>query len=206
MRVAELFEEQLDEGMFMNLLAAVAMLVSSPHLLSDKSIDTSHSTTPTYVKTTHVKHDDRQTFVNTAVERVAKKYKVDPKVAKQIAQTAVKHSYKDFPTAKDLLGVIGTESSFNPKAVSKLKHDPARGLMQIRPGVWGMDPEELNTIDDQIRIGAKILRAYYEKLGSREAALHAYNVGITNYKTGRVQNPQYVTKVNYNKAQFEDQA
>jgi hypothetical protein len=202
----QLSEEQLDEGMWRNLIAAATFMLGSSHLMADKDIDTSHATMPPAVKQAldaKKKQANARKFVNTAAERVTRKFKVDAKIAKAIAQSAVKHEYPDFPTAKDILGVIGTESSFNPKAVSGLKKDPAVGLMQIRPGVWGIDPKNLRTIDDQIKVGAEILRTYYKKLGSRAEALHAYNVGLTNHQTGKLQNPRYVPKVIDNANMFE---
>lgn len=212
--LTQLNEERLDEGMWRNLFAAAALLVGSSQTMTDADVDKSTWEMPAGVKkgllakkqkTQQIQkqQDKKQNFVNTAVERVTKKFRVDPKLVKAIAQTAMKYEHPDFPTAKDILGVVGTESSFNPNAKSQLKTDPAVGLMQIRPGVWGLKPEQLKTIDDQIKHGAEILRSYYKKLGSREDALHAYNVGITNHRTGRVVNPRYVPKVNYHKSMFE---
>jgi len=132
---------------------------------------------------------------------IAKKYRVSQNMVNDIV--ALAHHYEDdvFPKAIDILAVIAVESSFNPRAVSQLRRDPARGLMQVRPGVWGIDPNDLATIEQQIRAGAKILKHYYQKTKSAEGALHAYNMGITNYRRGKT-NPRYVNKVDIAKRYF----
>jgi soluble lytic murein transglycosylase-like protein len=62
-----------------------------------------------------------------------------------------------------------------------------------------MKPPQLSTIEDQIKMGAKVLRSYYKRFGSREAALHAFNVGPKNHIKSAKQpnkgNPRYVPKV-----------
>ena len=67
-------------------------------------------------------------------------------------------------------------------AKSKLRRDPAKGLMQVRPGLWKIPKAELRNIEGQIKHGVKILRRYYEKLKDDEASLRAYNLGITRYR------------------------
>jgi hypothetical protein len=115
------------------------------------------------------------------VDLITDKYRVDPLLASQIVDLAKKHGESTFPTAKDILTVIGIESSFNPLAKSKLKHDPARGLMQVRSGVWKLPAAELTKVENQIKHGAQILKHYRDKLKSTEAAIKAYNIGITKY-------------------------
>lgn len=130
-------------------------------------------------------------FLATAI---AKKYRINAELSYEIVELAHKHADEVFPKAIDILAVIAVESSFNPRAVSKLRRDPARGLMQVRPGVWGIRPEALNDIETQIQVGVRILKKYYGRAGSAEGALHAYNIGITNYRRGNT-NPAYVQKV-----------
>lgn len=137
--------------------------------------------------------------VDNWAESIAQKYRIDPRLARTIVVLAIKHEDKVFPRATDILAVIGVESSFNPSAVSKLRRDPARGLMQVRPGVWKIDPSELNDIEKQIVIGVRILKKYYARTGDEEGALHAYNIGITNYRAGKT-NPAYVAKVEREKS------
>lgn len=127
------------------------------------------------------------------VQAVMSKYNIDKQLADDIVALAHKYEHPKFPTAKDILAVVGIESSFRPEAVSGLQKDPARGLMQVRAGVWGLDPSELESIEQQIAHGAMILSQYYAKLKSKQAALHAYNVGLTAFRRGE-DNPNYVDK------------
>lgn len=134
---------------------------------------------------------------------VSNRFGVDPKAADEIIRVAHQHEHSDFPTAEDILAVIGVESKFKPKAVSQLKRDPAIGLMQIRPGVWKISKQELLNIEKNIEHGARILRKYYEQLNKKEdAALQAYNIGITAYLKGK-KNPRYLSKVKTERAQYE---
>jgi soluble lytic murein transglycosylase-like protein len=125
---------------------------------------------------------------------VLKKYKIDPAVAANIVELVKKHEDPVFPKAKDLLAIIGIESSFNSKAVSGLKKDPALGLTQIRPGVWGLNPSELSQdIEKQISKSSEILSKYNAKLKDPKKAVHAYNIGLTAFLKGR-ENIKYVDK------------
>ena len=126
---------------------------------------------------------------------VLDKYKINPIEAKKIVELTKKHESSTFPKAKDILAVIGIESSFDPKAKSNLKHDKAIGLTQIRPKIWGLHPSDINgNIDKQIKISSEILNKYYKLLGNKEAAIEAYNIGITNLKHNKNLNPEYVNK------------
>lgn len=189
---------QLDEGIVRNVLAAagIALAAIPASLLHTPVIDA-----------VPVKMDKAKSAtprVDMLVAKAAAKYRVDPKIVSAAVLSAIKYQHSDFPTAKDILAVVGTESSFNPAAKSQLKTDPAQGLMQVRPGVWKLPAASMDTIDSQIKTGAQILRQYYVKLGDREAALHAYNVGLTNHKTGKVTNPRYVPKVNKERDLYKD--
>lgn len=117
---------------------------------------------------------------------VLQKFKnVESEKAEHIVNAALKYAHPVFPQAHHLLALAGIESSFNEQAVSKLKRDPARGLLQIRPMVWNIHPSELSTIDGQIKHGAHILKTYHDKLGDADSAIQAYNVGITNLNKGK---------------------
>ena len=126
-------------------------------------------------------------------QQIVDKYSVDSMLAKEVVKLAHKYEHPDFPTAKDILAIVGIESSFRPTIKSQLRTDPARGLMQVRPGVWKIDPEELEDIEGNIMHGASILRRYYNKLDNKQAAVQAYNVGITDFRQG-VKNPRYLSK------------
>ena len=95
------------------------------------------------------------------------------------------------------LAMIATESSFIVDSVSKKN---AVGLAQVVPSVW-KDSVPYNIYDpaQNILAGAYILRNYHLKLGNWDAALKAYNVGISDYKRGKKQkaSKQYLTKIKF---------
>lgn len=135
------------------------------------------------------------------VDAILANYKVTPKFAEHVVKVADKYSYPDFPTTKQVLAVIGVESKFKPHAMSKLRHDPAMGLMQVRAQNWHIKPHLLLKPEINIKHGVQILRRYYEKLGSEAGALQAYNIGITRYRHGHRQ-PRYLHKVKEELAKF----
>ena len=135
------------------------------------------------------------------VQQVTNKYNITPQLAKEVVALAYKYEHPDFPTAKDILAIVGVESSFRPEVQSKLKKDPGRGLMQVRAGVWNLDPEELNDIEANIKHGSQILHKYYTKLQNKQAAVQAYNVGITDYRKG-IKNPRYLKKYQQEYGQY----
>jgi hypothetical protein len=117
-------------------------------------------------------------------QAITRKYDIDDQLAQEIVEIAHKYEKPNFPTAKDILAVVGIESSFDPDAVSGLRKDPAVGLMQVRPKVWGMSAADLSDIESQIKTGSDILQLYYKKLRNKEAAIAAYNVGMSEYRNG----------------------
>lgn len=123
------------------------------------------------------------------------KYKGIPEAdLMKIFAMAKKYERPVFPKAADILAIVGIESSYKKNATSKLKKDPAKGLMQVRPGVWGIDASDLATIEDQIAFGADVLHKYYTRLGDVDKTVHAYNIGITNLRKGVGLNPGYIEK------------
>jgi len=87
-------------------------------------------------------------------------------------------------------------SSFKPHAKSKLANDPATGLMQVRPKTLGLDSQRMEQdVEYQIKSGSDLLKDYYKRLGNSDDALHAYNVGLTNFNTKKRLNPRYAVKV-----------
>jgi hypothetical protein len=129
-----------------------------------------------------------------------KKYHKDDAELLKIFALAKKYERDTFPKAADILAIVGIESSFNKAAVSSLKKDPAVGLMQVRPGVWGIKASDLASMEEQMKFGSGVLAKYYEKLGDADSAVHAYNVGITNFKRGTGLNQAYVDKFNKERA------
>lgn len=124
---------------------------------------------------------------------VLKRFKVKEELAQQVVAYAHEYERDVFPKAVDILAIISIESSFNPNAKSSLKYDPAIGLTQIRPGIWNIKKDELKSIENQVKFGVNILSQYYEKLHKKDAAIMAYNVGITAYRNGET-NQRYLWK------------
>ena len=216
MKVYEiLHEDQLDESAWRNALAAGVLGVSA---LSPSAVTTSSSPQheqPSDEIVTHGRQSDllnkaefdieepKTTMRRTELARnIAKTYHVKLGLAQEVVNLAFEHEDEVFPKAEDILAVIGIESSFNPKSVSSLRRDPARGLMQVRPGVWNIDPESLDDVQTQIKHGVNILKRYYKKTGNREDTFHAYNLGITKFRRGG-RNPSYVAKVKRERGQYD---
>lgn len=192
-QVQRLTEEELNEFNLKKLAAntALAAAMTMPTAMhKDKDVY------PTKKEIqAHMMKKSAENKVDKISAKISKKYKVPQKFAKKVVTLATKHADPVFPKAEDLIALIGVESNFNPNAVSGLKKDPAVGLTQIRPGVWNMDKEKLQSdIEHQIVTAANILKDYHTRLGNKDAALAAYNVGIGSYRNGQI-NPRYVPKI-----------
>lgn len=188
-------QQQLDEFNIKQAIAAgmIGMSALSPRIGSGAE----KAPRPAVV------HQAETKSMREMIKAVENRFGVDSSMADRIVKVAHKHEHVDFPTAEDILAVIGVESKFKPKARSQLKHDPALGLMQIRPGIWKLSPQELFNIEKNIEHGTRILRKYYEQLNKDEdAALQAYNIGITAYKKGK-KNSYYLRKVKSELANYE---
>ena len=213
MKVHEIIPQQLDEkSAWRKAIAAGALAASSltPRAVADAQPPSNHNQpinrqvtrqyeppTDEIVSRGHrikMPEPKDQLRRSELTNKIASHYRVDRKLVQDIVDLAFKYERPDFPKAEDILAVIGVESSFNPDSVSSLLQDPARGLMQIRPGVWDIDPNHLDDLENQIKFGARILTQYYRRLGTAEAALQAYNLGITHYRRGR-RNERYVARV-----------
>lgn len=134
-----------------------------------------------------------RSLVNDITVDIVQRYKIDPKLAHEIVLLSIKYQNPDFPKAVDLLSLIGVESSFNSSAESKLKHDPAIGLLQVRPKTWNLAGSDLSDIEQQMKTGSEILHHYFKKLKSKDAAIQAYNIGLRNYNKGK-EAPKYLGK------------
>lgn len=129
-----------------------------------------------------------------AIKQISQRYGANPEFVEQVIRLAKKYQKPGFPSARDIIAIIAVESEFDPEAVSGLQHDPAIGLMQIRPKVWKLNREALKDPETAIKIGADILHKYYRHLhGDKGAAIQAYNVGMTNFMQGE-ENPRYLAK------------
>jgi Transglycosylase SLT domain len=190
-------EEILEEGYLGNALLAGAIglasigvhhFVRNHPMNQDTGINASMPEKFAVVKSKEERKAD-------IAKSITSKYKhIKPEFAAQVAHLAIKHEHEVFPRAEDIASIVGIESSFNPDAKSKLKKDPAIGLSQIRPKVWGLKKNDLSTPEKQIQHSVGILSSYHSKLGDKEAAIHSYNVGITNFSKGKNLNPSYVEK------------
>jgi len=177
----ELHEINLNQIFTAAVLSTVALSAHTPHL------------PPSVERVVLKKLETSDERIKKLVVNVTQKYKIDPAIGYDIVKTALKYEKSDFPRAEHLLAVIGIESSFNPEAKSKLKKDPALGLMQVRPGVWKIDKVQLGEIEGQIMHGSQILDQYHRKLKDPIKALHAYNIGITSFLKGK-RSPEYLKK------------
>lgn len=193
MKLDEVLEpQQLDEVSLKH--AAAAGILGLAALSPNKTTNANALGSPGYEQYVAQKAAFNQKYQEDQKEkRVAKlsgfisdRYNISDEDAREIVKLAHKYERPDFPRAEDILAIISIESSFNKDAVSKLRRDPARGLMQVRPGVWGIDKAALSDAEAQIHHGAQILDKYYHKLKDKEAAIRAYNIGLTHYLKGRM--------------------
>ncbi len=207
MRLVELFiqpQQDVDEDLRKALSTGAMALATTTATIPQTAHAPDNPPRP-IIQHISKKQEPEDPKVRKLVDIVTSKYKVDQDLAKDIVKSAKKHARPTFPKVEDLLAIIGIESSFRPDAVSPLKKDPAVGLTQIRPNVWGLDAKELmNDIDKQIAHSAEILARYKRELGDPEDAVHAYNVGITAFKRGD-HNPNYVNKFKAEKQMYTGQ-
>jgi hypothetical protein len=204
MKLNEIIEsEQLDEIKLKHFMAGAALGAAMgasggavvQHSHDKAQIVAAQSKEAAIKKSAKTESEKKQIEIDKLTDIVLDKYKIDPKKAEEIVKLTKKYESPSFPTAADLLAVIGIESSFNPAAKSNLKHDKAIGLTQVRPKIWGIHASDLKgNMDKQIELSADILEKYYQKLGSKDKAIHAYNVGLTNVRHKKGLNPDYVRK------------
>ena len=194
-------QEKLEENWKLGAVAAIAAgVILGMHQHKDDGFNKS----PDLIRE-HPARVEARNDVDHLSKVAMSKYKIKPELAVHIATMAKKHEHPVFPKAKDLMAVIGIESSFNPNAKSRLKISPARGLTQIRPEIWGLDhKKDLATPEQQIAKSSEILASYHKRLGGDDdAAVHSYNVGVTNYKRGTGLNPKYVDKFKNERALYD---
>lgn len=108
-------------------------------------------------------------------------------IAKTIAENVISKSRDHNISPELVVGIIEVESSFNPLSVSKLKTDPARGLMQVRAEFWGKkigveNRFALHDIDVGIESGIKVFNIHLkEEKGNISKALYKYVGKDTKY-------------------------
>lgn len=203
----QILTQELEENKLTQAVAgavvAGSMLAGIHHVLkplAQQETPTQRAVTGEVQTDPHSEH--REHLFNTALGKFKN---ADPDKVRKIVDLAIKHSDPVFPKAHHLMALIGVESSFNEKAKSQLKVDPAVGLTQIRPGVWNIPHHELSTMEGQIKHGANILKKYHQKLGTPEATFGAYNIGITNQRKGRGKEAadRYVGKITSELKRYE---
>lgn len=199
----QIVEKELEENLLRNTLAAAAMAgtlatgVTGYHTTKNDPVANVYSkqitrsvsgvVQPQQIQPEQDEDDEERTkdFPREhLLKTVTDKFNINPKKAEKIVDAALRHQKPEFPRAHHILAIAGIESSFNERAKSKLRYDPAVGLMQIRPRVWNINKKDLSTIDGQIKHGAQILHSYFQKTGDEESAVKAYNIGLTNFNRG----------------------
>lgn len=126
------------------------------------------------------------------ISRISTLYNIPKHRAYEIVNIVDAYTkHHSFPDTKTVLAVIATESRFNQHATSSVG---AKGLMQVLQSSGKPVSYELYT---NIQSGVELLREYHNQLGSHDASLMAYNVGIGAYQAGK--RPQeYLNKVKTN--------
>lgn len=116
---------------------------------------------------------------------VASKWNKPERSIREIAETSYKVTeHTQLLSHVDIMSICQIESGYNTLAVSK---KGAKGLTQIlyKPTKFDIETNLKDSVD--------LLLEYIRILGSKDAALHAYNVGIGNYRKGK-RNYAYVKK------------
>ena len=113
---------------------------------------------------------------------------VPPSIAEESAEKIIQYSDEFGLPYTLVVGVMERESRFNPFAISPLKDDPGRGLMQVRYKVHGKNlglssRYQLHDIDTGVKAGIQVLREYLDNAnGNVRKALFRY-VGVVNNKS-----------------------
>ena len=108
---------------------------------------------------------------------VAKKYRISPKVGRELIGTAYREGARTGVDPLLIIAVMAVESRFNPIAESDAG---AMGLMQVIPG-FHKDKLEAGAGDPvldphaNIRLGARVLQEYIKRAGTEAAGLQLYN-------------------------------
>lgn len=124
---------------------------------------------------------------------IAQRYDRPLSLTQEITSTVKTLANVDkFPKKEHVLAVFAIESEFNPFAKS---NKGAKGLGQILYKKTKMDiaRNTQDTID--------LLKLYYDKFGSEDAAIMAYNLGETNYRKG-ARNYKYLAKYKQHKKEI----
>ncbi len=132
------------------------------------------------------------TQIKPIVLKIAKEYKVPLPKLQKLFEVIEDCTDSTFPCETDVLAIIAIESSFQESAVSNVN---AKGYMQILY-------TKTHSVEENIKAGVWLLKDYHKRLGSPEAAVQAYNVGLGNYRKG-MRNKKYYDKYIREKTRFE---
>lgn len=169
---------------YLKYLVIVLLLISTTALVI-RLYDTVSSPHICAASISSPKVSDSEDEVTPLAIKVSSLYHIAFSDAKQIVSTALIYSRPTtFPTVYDTLAIIATESHFNQYAVSSTG---AKGLMQVLYKATSFD------IERNINDGVSLLQEYKDKVGSEDAAVQSYNVGIGAYIAGS-RNQDYLTK------------
>jgi hypothetical protein len=190
-------DPQLNEAQLIYVYVEPTQIVSTNYNLHPYTSYNNYVNWKQTQPTTHpfvVFQQERQNLLNNYTKQIVAAYKIPSHLAQRIVERADKNSRSIFPNTRDIIAIVGIESSFNPRAKSSLATDPAIGLMQIRSNVWHIPVRDLYNIEKNMFHGADILEQYYRELGkSSENAVQAYNIGITAFRQGGT-NLEYLHK------------
>lgn len=109
---------------------------------------------------------------------MAEVFNANDRVIYRVARAAYKwgRHYRISPFL--IMSVAHRESNFRPNAVSYVNGQPcAYGVMQINARAWGMNPDDLWDIDENVKRGTEILKHYIDRYGDVSRGLFAYYGG-----------------------------
>ncbi len=120
-------------------------------------------------------YDTQLQSIDSTALKISMEYKISLMSAAFILSKVNEQTNNSFPSRSDVLAIMCVESSF--------QHKIRNGLMQIvYTKTYG--------IEDNIAKGVWLLRDYKSRLGSNEAAIQAYNIGLGSYTSG-IRNKSY---------------
>src|SRR5690348_16976224 len=127
LEVSELSEEQLNEIKARQVIAAGAIALATLGVFKKRLDDkewaaqqAAIAAQQTAPKPDYDKFAQLERQLNSMAKVISAKYHKDYDEALAYAALAKKHEKKTFPKAKDLVSLMGVESSFNSQAVSHL--------------------------------------------------------------------------------------
>jgi hypothetical protein len=137
-----------------------------------------------------------ETPKNKLITHISKVYNVPKHQVYELIGVVKSYTSKGWPDTNTTLAIIATESGFKKHAVSSAN---AKGYMQVLKTSGKLVTTETW---QNIASGTELLREYKQQLGSADAALMAYNVGIGAYQRG-ARPVEYLNKVKRNLEMIE---